>query len=157
MKIIGCNYQVNQWVLGVEGDISWVSKTGSANEIPPFTPTTVAGTKEHWLGTIRGRVGFTPVERWLVCATGGFVAGDVEATIVSLANNFSETRTRTGWTAGAGVEVALWGNWTAKLEYLYVKFSSQQYFNPPPGAGSNIRSDVPINDNIVRVGLNYRF
>jgi outer membrane immunogenic protein len=154
----GCNYQVNQWVLGVEGDISWVSKVGSANEIPPFTTTTVVGTKEHWLGTIRGRVGFTPMERWLVYATGGFAAADVEATIVSTTTgNLSETHTRTGWTVGAGVETALWGNWTAKLEYLYEKFSSQGYFNPSPAPGVNIRSDVPLNDNIVRAGLNYRF
>jgi outer membrane immunogenic protein len=154
----GCNYQVSKWVFGVEGDMSWIDKNGSANEIPPFTPTSVIGTKEHWLATVRGRVGFTPWGRVLLYGTGGLAVADVEATITPAAGAaFSDTQTRTGWTAGAGIETALGGNWTAKVEYLYVKFSSQQYFNPSPAANVNIRSDVPLNDNIVRAGLNFRF
>ncbi len=32
----------------------------------------------------------------------------------------STSSTRTGWTIGSGVEAALGGNWTGKVEYLYV-------------------------------------
>jgi len=156
----GCSYQIGNWVIGAEGDMSWADKSGNANNVPPFITSTVVSTREHWLGTIRGRVGFTPVERWLVYATGGFAAADVEATIATAAvGNFAETQTRTGWTAGVGVETALWGNWTAKLEYLHVEFSSQQYFtpSPAPAAAINSRSDVPLTDEIVRGGLNFHF
>src|SRR5262249_8471114 len=105
-------------------------------------------------------VGFTPVERWLVYATGGFAAADVEATIATAAGgNFAETQTPTGWAGGVGVETALWGDWAAKLEYLHVEFSSQQYFppSPAPAAAINSRSDVPLTDEIVRGGLNFHF
>jgi outer membrane immunogenic protein len=153
---IGCNYQSGWWVVGAEGDLSWIDKKGSANEIPPFNTTSVVGTKEHWLGTERLRFGFTPTDRVLLYVTGGVAAARVEATIDATVH-LSDTRNRWGWTAGAGWEAALWDNCTAKLEYLYVKFSSQQYFTPSPAIGTNTRSNVPLDDHIVRVGLNYRF
>jgi outer membrane immunogenic protein len=92
----------------------------------------------------------------LLYVTGGVAAARVEATIDATVH-LSDTRNRWGWTAGAGWEAALWDNCTAKLEYLYVKFSSQQYFTPSPAIGTNTRSNVPLDDHIVRVGLNYRF
>jgi outer membrane immunogenic protein len=154
----GCNYQVNQFVLGVEGDMSWVDKSGSAHESALFTPTVVVGTNENWLATVRGRLGWTPVDRWLLYVTGGFAAAGVEATIASpTSGNLTDTQTRTGWTAGVGIETAFWTNWTAKIEYLHVEFGSQVYFNPQPTPATNIRSDVPLTNEIVRAGLNFHF
>ena len=156
----GCNYQINRWVLGIEGDMSWADVSGTALNAPPFTAGTVVGTREHWLGTARGRVGFTPIDHWLLYATGGFAAADVKATIATAAvGSFSDTQTRTGWTAGLGVETAFWDRWTAKLEYLHVEFSSQPYFtpSPAPALGVNSRSDVPLTQEIVRAGLNLHF
>jgi hypothetical protein len=43
------------------------------------------------------------------------------------------------------------------LEYLHVEFGSQAYFNPSPAPTVNIRSDVPLTNEIVRGGLNFRF
>ncbi len=37
---------------------------------------------------------------------------------------FSTDRAKVGWTVGGGVEAALWGNWTGKLEYLYIDFGT---------------------------------
>jgi outer membrane immunogenic protein len=156
----GCNYQVDRWVLGIEGDMSWAGVSGTATNIPPFVAGTVVGTRESWLGTVRGRVGFTPADRWLVYATGGLAAADVEATIATAAvGSFSDTQTRTGWTAGLGVETAFWGRWTVKLEYLHVDFSSQAYFtpSPAPAVGINSRGNVPFTEEIVRAGLNLHF
>jgi opacity protein-like surface antigen len=31
---------------------------------------------------------------------------------------------KTGWTAGGGVEAHLGGNWTGKIEYLYLDFGT---------------------------------
>src|SRR5258706_14826603 len=33
---LGCNYQVNQWVFGIEGDGSWSDERGSSSLVPPF-------------------------------------------------------------------------------------------------------------------------
>jgi outer membrane immunogenic protein len=64
-----------------------------------------------------------------------------------------------GWTVGAGVEASLGGNWTGKIEYLYMDFGKYTtagvlLLNAPP-----IRVDLAskVTDNILRVGLNYAF
>ncbi len=68
--------------------------------------------------------------------------------------------TRTGWTAGAGVEWAFIGNWSAKVEYLYVSLgdADASSFGVPSQAPSLV--DYHWNDtnfHVVRFGLNYKF
>jgi len=36
------------------------------------------------------------------------------------------------------IETAFWTNWTAKIKYLHVEFSSEGYFNPSPALGVDI-------------------
>jgi outer membrane immunogenic protein len=61
-----------------------------------------------------------------------------------------------GWTVGAGIEGAIGGNWTAKLEYLYVDLGRVSgSFTLPPTTVPSFSSR--ITDNILRVGVNYRF
>ena len=64
-----------------------------------------------------------------------------------------------GWTAGAGVEVALWSNWSAKFEYLYVSANGATKVAPIPNELGLGFASTPgdYRDNIVRVGFNYRF
>ena len=61
--------------------------------------------------------------------------------------------TQIGWTAGAGVEVALAQNWSAKGEYLYVDLGNQTC----PVASCVVASSVPLTENIIRAGINYKF
>ena len=155
----GCNVQRGNWVWGTESDFSWTSKRGGANNIAPFVTTSISSTREHWLSTSRLRFGVLPNERTLVYATGGLATARVEAIVDISATRggvFSETRTRWGWTAGVGVETMLGNGWSAKADYLYVGLTDRGYFNPAP-AGVAIRSNVPVNDHILRVGLNYKF
>jgi len=63
----------------------------------------------------------------------------------------SSSSSQLGWTAGVGLEYAFLGNWTAKLEYLYVDLGS---FNTGPAP---IVNNVSFKENIVRAGLNYKF
>lgn len=83
--------------------------------------------------------------------------------------NFSNSDTRFGWTIGAGVEAALFGNWSVKAEYLFMDLGTETItFATVPGcfgtlfvcnntaAGAGTLS-TDIRNNIVRVGLNYRF
>jgi outer membrane immunogenic protein len=154
---LGCNWQpASNLVLGVEGDGSWVDKKG---DLPnPATPNFISETKEHWLATFRGRFGAT-FGQTLIYGTGGFAVGGVEALSTNTTTHvtISEDKTRTGWTAGGGIEHAFSHAWTVKLEYLYVRFNKDAYFTPPPVAGFTARDNVALNDHIVRVGINYRF
>ena len=71
--------------------------------------------KNTWLSTARGRVGYA-FDRWLPYLTGGGAFGRVN--IGNASGTVDETKT--GWTAGVGLEYAFLGNWTAKIEYLHV-------------------------------------
>jgi outer membrane immunogenic protein len=131
--------------------------SGSAVEVAAFPATFSSETRENWLATVRGRLGWA-WQRWLIYVTGGYAAAAVEARVFNptLALDVSDTKTLNGFTVGAGIEAAIAGNWTAKLEYLYVGLQNASYFDVPPPA-INTRTGVPISNNIYRVGLNYRF
>lgn len=154
---IGYNWQLSNWILGLEGDMSWVRVQGSAHEASPFNTSSVIDTKENWLATGRGRVGWIAAYNIMLYATGGVAVAGVEADIIPAGiAELTDTQARWGGTVGGGVEVKLTPIWSLKAEYLYVKFQSANYFsNPPPG--TNTRSDVPLDNNIFRVGVDYAF
>jgi len=155
----GCNWQTGRFVLGTESDFSFTNLRGGANNIAPFNTASISSTREHWLSTTRLRAGFLATDQWLLYVTGGIATARVEALVDATAAGagiVAESRTRWGWTAGAGAEYALGGAWTAKLDYLYVRLNNQGYLNPPP-AGFAIRGNVPVDEHVFRIGLNYKF
>jgi outer membrane immunogenic protein len=64
---------------------------------------------------------------------------------------------RNGFVVGGGVETALAGPWSAKLEYLYMNLGSVTDSFSTGFAGATFSTTTDIRDHIVRVGLNYRF
>ncbi|MEA2927618.1 MAG: outer rane immunogenic protein [Hyphomicrobiales bacterium] len=155
----GCNYQSGMWVFGTESDFSWTNARGSAFNIAPFNTASISGTREHWLSTTRLRAGILASPQMLLYVTGGLATARVEATVdaTAVGGGFvSESKTRWGWTAGAGAEFALGGNWSAKADYLYVRLNNKDYLNPAP-LGFAIRGNVPLDEHVFRVGLNYKF
>ena len=63
---------------------------------------------------------------------------------------------------GAGLEGVIGGNWTAKIEYPYIDLgdisgSFVTRITAPSGAPVIVRCASHITDNILRVGINYRF
>ncbi|HWE76944.1 MAG TPA: outer membrane protein [Pseudolabrys sp.] len=139
---LGYNFQTGTWLWGIEADGDYSAIKGSAD---------CAGgtceTKLNWLATARGRLGYAGWNNWLPYLTGGAAIGNIKAT--SPVGDASKTQI--GWTAGAGVEYAMWSNWSVKLEYLYVDLG--KFDAGVAGATDN----VSFNANIVRAGLNYRF
>lgn len=155
----GCNWQSGSWVFGTESDFSWTNLRGGANNIFPFNTGSISNTREHWLSTTRVRAGFLADPRLLIYATGGLATARVEAFVDATAvggGTASESRTRWGWTAGAGAEYAMGNGWSAKMDYLYVRLNNREYFNPPP-LGFAIRGNVPVDEHVFRIGLNYKF
>jgi outer membrane immunogenic protein len=155
----GCNWQTGAWVLGTESDFSWTNLRGGANGIVPFNTTSISNTRESWLSTSRVRAGFLPSEQLLLYATGGLATARVEAVVDATAAGagiVSQSKTRWGWTVGGGAEYALGNGWSAKADYLYVRLNNGEYLNPPP-LGFAIRGNVPVNEHILRVGLNYKY
>jgi outer membrane immunogenic protein len=154
----GANYQVGSLVFGVEGDGDWADASGFGT----FTSTSlcVAGclTANTWLSTVRGRVGYA-FDRYLVYATGGAVFGDIRS---NFSNGPISRSTEAGWTVGAGVEVALGRNWSAKAEYLFVDLADGSCTTACSIADANGPPLVPnvavkFDESVVRAGINYRF
>jgi outer membrane immunogenic protein len=177
----GYNAQSDNVVYGIELDFDSMNikaarqVTGNYTTLPAsFTVTTSANT--NWLFTTRGRVGWAFGDV-LAYATGGLAMTDLKsgnsfsdsATFFPGpgAGNWSTSATKLGWTAGAGIEWALSHNWSAKVEYLYVKFGSVTASGlvvgttgtPPPGAsyGNAINTSVDLTASIARAGINYKF
>lgn len=177
---IGYNWQVQNWVWGLEADIQGSDQKGSRSFLcptsvctPPFgvlavfpgpaVPVTL-DQKLEWFGTVRGRVGVLATPTVLFYATGGLAYGEVKTTetIGAAAAVFSNSDTRVGYTVGAGVEGVIGGNWTAKLEYLWVDLgrTSGAFTTTIPALGGGVLTSnysSRITDNILRVGVNYKF
>jgi len=166
----GYNWQLsNGFVLGAEADFQGSTlkskETGSeGNNF--FTANSEFTTKVQWWSTVRARLGYTPVERLLVYGTGGLAYGKIKTSYnynfeyldddISSNPSFSTSKTRAGWTVGAGAEYAITSNWTLKSEYLYTDLGTAKMsaLMRPFGEG-DINSEVKF--HTVRVGLNYKF
>ena len=149
---IGGNYQIGEFVIGAEGDIDWQNlRSAQGNGICAFAVVGGCATASNYFATIRGRVGYAP-QHMLFYVTGGGAFTNVKPSTAALPYGGGA---ETGWTAGAGIEYLMTYNWTMKLEYLYASFQ-----NATCNAGSCgvlAPATVSFNENVVRLGVNYKF
>src|SRR5713226_6742448 len=89
---IGYNWQINQLVIGAEGDIDWSGIRGSTTTLCAVG----CDTRNHWLGTVRGRLGYA-FDRFLPYLTAGLAAGDINASILGFPGG---SVSNAGWTIG---------------------------------------------------------
>jgi outer membrane immunogenic protein len=143
---LGYNWQFGTWVVGLEGDIDWANIKGNTNVFCGGG----CSSENTWLGTARGRLGYA-FDRWMPYVTGGAAFGDVTTTNPGFTG---ATNTQVGWTAGAGVEFAIAGNWTAKVEYLHYDLGS---FNCGVSCNGFASDNVKFSADAVRGGINFRF
>ncbi|HML08773.1 MAG TPA: outer membrane protein [Xanthobacteraceae bacterium] len=147
----GYNLQTGEpYVLGVEADLDWSSVHGTAS---PASCAPNCEIKNPWLATVRLRFGYA-FGAFMPYASGGVAIGRLDANIVGTPFG-TDGETNLGWTAGAGLEVALWGPLRAKVEYLHVDLNGFSCGVACAGASGGPIS-FNVNDNIIRAGLNYR-
>jgi outer membrane immunogenic protein len=158
----GANWQIARWVFGVEADFQWRNRSDASfcgNGCSTFQGTLVTQ-QMPWFGTARGRFGYA-ADPALFYVTGGFAIARVETAVAPYDGPppryfpFGVNTTKSGWTAGAGVEAVISGPWTAKVEYLYLDLgdvAAGGHTGGPVSAGQ-ISSDV--RSHVFRVGLNY--
>ena len=160
---IGFNWQAGMFVFGGEIDGQWSGQESTFSAACGASCTATESVKIRSLATGRGRFGLA--FDWIMpYVTGGaaLVNGlnNLTMTVAGTTASFAPLSHSTlGWTAGAGVEVALWSNWSAKLEYLYISANGATKIAPIPsvlGLGT-VSTPGDYRDNIVRVGFNYRF
>jgi outer membrane immunogenic protein len=162
---IGYNWQAApNWVWGIETDIQASAQKDSTTcvTICNVVSRTQVSEKLPWFGTLRARLGWTNGPS-LYYVTGGLAYGGVTTDYVFNTNGAGIdqhhlSRTKAGPTIGGGIETKLAGNWTAKVEYLYVdlgNFTNSIIYTPTPG--TSYAESSATHDHVVRVGLNYKF
>jgi outer membrane immunogenic protein len=151
---VGFNYQVGQYVWGVEGQISGVASNNNDDDCGFFTMTPAVGAvvRDHmfncrdrsgWIASIAARLGVTfgQTGNWLLYVKGGGAFADArfdmrlrdDCTFTfcpAIGNSFffnNNDNTRTGFMVGAGVEYGAWGNWSWKLEYNFMDFGHRNF------------------------------
>jgi outer membrane immunogenic protein len=146
---LGYNLQTGAWVFGLEGDLDYSWIRGSATV--PAVGCGGAGceTRNTWLATGRGRIGYA-WDRFLPYITGGAAYGNIQATNPV---GGSENKGKLGYVLGGGVEYAFLGAWSAKVEYNYVNLGSVTC----SAATCGLDTDVKFRTHIVKLGVNYRF
>jgi outer membrane immunogenic protein len=173
-----------QGISGTSGSSFCTSLTTSTKAnlftVPPTKPVINAPpaglsckTASTWIGTFRPRVGYA-WDRVLLYGTGGIAGANVQTELSGLP---PQTNFDFGWTAGAGLEWAFTDNWRFKVEYLFVDLGTvpcnHGYSCGYVPATSTIDTtgttpittttaaisnmNVRLNENIVRVGLNFKW
>ena len=137
--LAGYNWQVDQFVVGVEGD--WSATDFRGNRSAP--PIAMRGTAD-WLASLRARAGIA-FDRYLVYGTGGVAFSDIELA------GFGSGGTQGGWTIGAGIEGAVSDNVTARIEYSFTGFPARNHAL----GGAAVRSDLDL--HAIRAGIVYKF
>jgi outer membrane immunogenic protein len=149
---VGANVQFNALVLGIEGDFDWTGLKGSGHDSLGNT----IGTNTQWTSTVTGRVG-AAFDRLLVYGKGGVAFAHDHDSLNDIAGGAATTSlTRTGWTAGAGLEYAFAPNWSAKIEYDYLGFGSETV-NLPTTVFPTYSSSASLNIQEVKAGINFKF
>lgn len=134
----GYNYQMGQYVLGVEGDWDWADLTqDGVNALGAYK------TNIDELLTVRARAGYA-VDRTLFFVTAGYAGADSQLQFPAIG---SQTQWLNGGAFGGGVEYAFTNNISAKAEYLFMPLQTQWYL------GQRSTPDL----SLFRVGLNYKF
>jgi outer membrane immunogenic protein len=179
--LVGYNYQSGSFVVGVETDFNYIDLKSRRSAVA--SNPCCGGVLENfnfqstsqvdWFGTLRGRIGFTPVDRLLVYGTGGLAYGDVETNIQNsetfaggvIASRLwqgNSSQTKVGWTAGGGLEYAFTNNWTLRGEYLYVDLGTSGTTatfqgTAPPESLIYYGASREITFSVARAALSFKF
>jgi outer membrane immunogenic protein len=149
--LAGWNYQIDSFVLGIEGD--WAFGGTVATNDDPLVLTDLSFNN---IATLRARAGFA-LDNTLLYFTGGLAAVDAEFGAVVVATPDSASQWIYGWTVGGGLEHAFTQNFSGRIEYLYVNLPDTD-FNGLTDGVDTFDATQSFNDiHMVRAGLTYNF
>jgi len=166
---IGCDYQfASAWIVGVEGRAAWSSLssrtagTGIDRATGAIIPTHFAVSND-FLASATARVGYSFAGSWIAYVKGGAAWTEEKADIVftppllGVSVDPRGTTTRTGWTAGTGLEWAFAPHWSTSFEYDYYDFGSNDFMLTDTVNRATFTGNLKDRIHTLTVGLNYRF
>jgi outer membrane immunogenic protein len=155
----GFNWQIGQWVIGLEGQVSWTD-IGRDGVVAVGTNTIVHSTGIDYLATLAARFGVA-FGNALIYAKGGAAFLDWGSSIsfagpgAPIVGSNSFGGTDSGWMVGAGLEYGFAANWSAKIEYNFMNFDLDDHRLRLDGVGSRLDNELDL--HVVKLGINYRF
>jgi outer membrane immunogenic protein len=175
----GYNWQSGHFVVGAEADLSWSRMSGTARVTPiimnngsafPGAGFLITRQDTKWFGTLRPRAGIA-FDKVLVYGTGGLAYGRVDYSanadfrpgtatpILFFQYPVAFSKTKTGWTAGGGVEVGINAHWSVKGEYLYYDLRRESIIaNPVPvNPPFQVAYTWETKAHTFNIGINFRF
>jgi outer membrane immunogenic protein len=183
---VGYAWQMQQFVVGIEGDAAWSDATKTRAGVPGCAIECFAGfpgpgvdsssIRAEWDASLRVRAGYLVTPETLLYATGGVawqrieVSGTCQNSVgdpVCLdsppfaVKTQIDTYTPTGWTIGGGIE-RKFGAWLLRGEYRYADFgdvSGVLFPGQPvidPGADA-VHYTVSVHTHTATLGLAYKF
>jgi outer membrane immunogenic protein len=162
---VGANYQFNWLVVGVEADFDWLANNhNSSNALSvPGGDSFQLSANNRWITTVAGRVG-VGAHNWLFYAKGGGgwvgVNNPTLTDVTSGASiSTSNSNSNSGWLAGGGIEWAFAPNWTARIEYDFLRLNNQSFTVPAsaPFIGGDVVTVTNRDVQTLTLGINYLF
>jgi outer membrane immunogenic protein len=183
---LGCNKQVDNLVLGIEGDFNGAAAsstaTASFGAVPSSNPlftvsphTDTLSNSLNWYSTIRARIGYVWDPVMLYATAGLAITNNTSSTSVNFgtsgtspvyagaSHSGSGSFTKVGGAIGAGGELPIFGNWTVKAEYLHIAVNGGNYnsaLTAPAGVAPGYTWNTNlahVHDDVIRIGINYKF
>jgi outer membrane immunogenic protein len=164
---VGCDYQFNNFVVGVFGDYDFMSIKGDISTGGFFNPALVGSQKQDSQWAIGGRAGYLVLPQLLTYVSGGYTQAHWTSTTLSsfflpgVGISTLPGATKGGWFIGTGDEYALnilpglfW-----KTEYRYAEFDRANVaMTTIPGALQvGVSETQKFHEHSVRSELVYRF
>ncbi|MBN9235198.1 MULTISPECIES: outer membrane protein [Phyllobacteriaceae] len=133
----GYNWQQDNFVYGVEGDLGYNGTKGSSNDFKA---------KSGLEGSLRARLGYSVSPNILLYGTAGGAAEKLKVT--DQLAGVSDSKAMLGWTAGVGTDIKLTDNVFGRVEYRYTDYGSKTFDNI---------GKVKDSDNRIQFGVGMKF
>ena len=139
----GYNAQTGVFVFGPAADLSYSFVRADANT----RLANVSKVDIGWVGSVRGRAGYT-FDRFVLYGTGGVAFA--QTTIDGLFA--SNAQTEPGWTAGGGLQYLWSANSVFQIEYRRIQLQDRDF-----RALAHLQTKVGVSMNVVNAGFYFKF
>lgn len=174
---IGYDYQfMSKFLLGLKYDTDFGQWTGYNKSASGDSTGSLAklysSQKLNWFGHLLPRLGYLINNSLLLYGTGGLLFGSIHGTANQVfsyspvgVNDYPATFkiNTTGWSAGAGIEWKMIGNWSLGIEYLYNEFGNNSVIANNQFPSRNVSSllqnlyEFSTNFQTVALAVNYHW
>jgi len=158
----GVQKQFSWIVLGAEVSYLWMDQPESSTSVNPLFPDVSLSSNVHNLMLVSGKFGWA-WENILASFKGGWASADVDFRTRQTSTGAlltSSSSRENGWTAGAGIEYAVWDHVIVGVQYDYVQLNTGTRTQTPTAIGpvgpTHTNGGVDIQSVTARLSFKFR-